>query len=170
VWGGGGGGCWGGAAWGSGGAGGGAPPPPPSPSPPSPPFPPPPPKPPPSPPPSPPPPFQPQSPTPPPPFYPGRAPDSLGGYRVFQLPGAKLPQSDPINSPLQRFPYVACLAENTDSHAYCQEKGFDICRCGTAPPSHNSDDTVRRNRKLLFGGLSYLRSGGVATCMCSGPK
>lgn len=71
------------------------------------------------------------------------------GYAVFQLPMYSSPQTT-YTPPAQNVGFLACNGEG-DS-LYCKHNGFSSCSCTGGG----------RRRRLLFGGLSYLRSN----CQC----
>lgn len=100
-------------------------------------------------------------PTPPPPWHPhfavGFAPpaprkhNDESGYAVFQIPTTSTPQIT-YNTPSQSSGYLACNGISAAEDQYCKYNGYQMCECKAAGG----------RRRLLFGGLSYLRPN----CQC----
>lgn len=75
------------------------------------------------------------------------------GYAVFQLPMYSSPETT-YTPPAQNVGFLACNGDGVkqaSDDTYCQQNGFSTCSCDSG-----------RRRRLLFGGLSYLRSN----CRC----
>ena len=79
------------------------------------------------------------------------------GYAVFQIPTTSTPQIT-YNTPSQNSGYLACNGVNEQEFQYCKYNGYTECECSSASS----------RRRLLFGGLSYLRPN--CRCVRRDPK